>query len=96
MAAEPMELVSGLLYKVTDATKNVFDYTKALTVLDNSFREWDALLDPAVLVRTIPGCERLEATGGTDGDHPGNHPADGDPAAIASGRFGSERQVTDG
>jgi carbon monoxide dehydrogenase subunit G len=22
---------------------------------------WDALLDPAVLVRTIPGCERLEA-----------------------------------
>ena len=24
---------------------------------------WGALLDPAVLVRTIPGCERLEATG---------------------------------
>ena len=24
---------------------------------------WDALLDPNVLVRTIPGCERLEATG---------------------------------
>lgn len=24
---------------------------------------WDALLDPEVLVRTIPGCERLEATG---------------------------------
>jgi uncharacterized protein len=24
---------------------------------------WDALLDPAVLVRTIPGCEQLEATG---------------------------------
>ncbi|MFC6287488.1 carbon monoxide dehydrogenase subunit G [Nocardioides sp. GCM10027113] len=24
---------------------------------------WDSLLDPAVLVRTIPGCERLEATG---------------------------------
>jgi len=24
---------------------------------------WDGLLDPAVLVRTIPGCERLEATG---------------------------------
>ncbi|MET1058128.1 MAG: carbon monoxide dehydrogenase subunit G [Nocardioides sp.] len=24
---------------------------------------WDALLDPAVLVATIPGCERLEATG---------------------------------
>jgi hypothetical protein len=26
-------------------------------------KAWDALLDPAVLVRTIPGCERLEATG---------------------------------
>jgi len=24
---------------------------------------WDALLDPQVLVATIPGCERLEATG---------------------------------
>ncbi len=24
---------------------------------------WDALLDPAVLVCTIPGCEQLEATG---------------------------------
>ncbi|MEQ3551027.1 carbon monoxide dehydrogenase subunit G [Pseudonocardia nematodicida] len=24
---------------------------------------WDALLDPRVLVTTIPGCERLEATG---------------------------------
>ena len=24
---------------------------------------WDALLDPAVLVRTIPGCERLETKG---------------------------------
>ncbi|MFN8192763.1 MAG: carbon monoxide dehydrogenase subunit G [Nocardioidaceae bacterium] len=24
---------------------------------------WTALLDPAVLVRTIPGCERLETTG---------------------------------
>jgi carbon monoxide dehydrogenase subunit G len=24
---------------------------------------WDALLDPSVLVRTIPGCERLAATG---------------------------------
>ena len=24
---------------------------------------WQALLDPGVLVRTIPGCERLEATG---------------------------------
>ena len=24
---------------------------------------WDALLDPSVLVATIPGCERLEATG---------------------------------
>lgn len=26
-------------------------------------RVWDAILDPAVLVRTIPGCERLESTG---------------------------------
>jgi carbon monoxide dehydrogenase subunit G len=26
-------------------------------------RVWDALLDPAVLVGTIPGCERLETTG---------------------------------
>ncbi|GII80621.1 hypothetical protein Sru01_56030 [Sphaerisporangium rufum] len=26
-------------------------------------RVWEALRDPAVLVRTIPGCERLEATG---------------------------------
>ena len=26
-------------------------------------RVWAALLDPTVLVRTIPGCERLEATG---------------------------------
>lgn len=26
-------------------------------------RVWDALNDPAVLVRTIPGCERLEAIG---------------------------------
>lgn len=24
---------------------------------------WDALQDPAILVRTIPGCERLETTG---------------------------------
>ncbi len=24
---------------------------------------WNSILDPAVLVRTIPGCERLEATG---------------------------------
>ena len=28
-----------------------------------SSKVWEALLDPAVLVRTIPGCERLEATG---------------------------------
>ena len=26
-------------------------------------RVWDALLDPAVLVRTIPGCERMEGKG---------------------------------
>jgi carbon monoxide dehydrogenase subunit G len=30
---------------------------------------WDALLDPAVLVRTIPGCERLETLGTSEGDH---------------------------
>jgi hypothetical protein len=31
---------------------------------------WDALLDPAVLVRTIPGCERLETLSSTVGvDH---------------------------
>ena len=29
---------------------------------------WEALLDPRVLVATIPGCERLVATGGPD-DH---------------------------
>jgi uncharacterized protein len=29
---------------------------------------WDALLDPAVLVRTIPGCERLEALPSDDGE----------------------------
>ncbi|HCB04732.1 MAG TPA: carbon monoxide dehydrogenase subunit G [Nocardioides sp.] len=29
---------------------------------------WEALLDPRVLVATIPGCERLEATG-EPGDH---------------------------
>jgi carbon monoxide dehydrogenase subunit G len=31
-------------------------------------RAWDALLDPAVLVATIPGCERLVATGGNSYD----------------------------
>jgi uncharacterized protein len=30
---------------------------------------WDALLDPAVLVRTIPGCERLEAVSATADEH---------------------------
>jgi len=30
---------------------------------------WDALLDPAVLVRTIPGCERLEALASEPGDN---------------------------
>ncbi len=29
---------------------------------------WDALLDPAVLVRTLPGCERLVATGANSYD----------------------------
>jgi uncharacterized protein len=30
---------------------------------------WDALLDPAVLVSTIPGCERLERLPSGDGEH---------------------------
>lgn len=30
---------------------------------------WEALLDPAVLVRTIPGCERLEEKSAEHGDH---------------------------
>jgi len=30
---------------------------------------WDALLDPAVLVRTIPGCERLEAVSASAQEH---------------------------
>jgi carbon monoxide dehydrogenase subunit G len=30
---------------------------------------WDALLDPAVLVRTIPGCERLEALPADQGEN---------------------------
>lgn len=30
---------------------------------------WDALLDPAVLVRTIPGCERLEALDSKPGEN---------------------------
>lgn len=30
---------------------------------------WDALLDPAVLVRTIPGCGRLETLASEQGDH---------------------------
>ncbi len=29
-------------------------------------RVWEALQDPAVLVRTIPGCQRLEATGAAE------------------------------
>jgi uncharacterized protein len=29
---------------------------------------WDALLDPAVLVRTIPGCERLETRPSEEGE----------------------------
>jgi carbon monoxide dehydrogenase subunit G len=37
--------------------------TGAHTVAYPVEQVWDALLDPAVLVRTIPGCERLETTG---------------------------------
>lgn len=36
MTAEAMTLVSGKTYRITDATKDVWDYTKALTVLDNA------------------------------------------------------------
>lgn len=36
MTAEACSLVSGKTYKITDATKNVFDYTKTLTVLDSA------------------------------------------------------------
>ena len=32
-------------------------------------RVWDALLDPVVLVGTIPGCSRLERLAGADGEH---------------------------
>jgi hypothetical protein len=32
-------------------------------------RVWDALLDPAVLVLTIPGCERLETMSTDAGEH---------------------------
>ena len=39
---------------------------------------WDALLDPRVLVATIPGCERLEATG----DHAYNMTVTAGVAAI--------------
>ena len=38
-------------------------FTGANTLHAPVAQVWDALLDPAVLVRTIPGCERLEATG---------------------------------
>ena len=38
-------------------------FTGEATVHAPVERVWDAMLDPAVLVRTIPGCERLEATG---------------------------------
>src|SRR5690606_15772420 len=36
MNASPMELVSGKTYKITDATKNVFDYSKAITFSDTA------------------------------------------------------------
>ena len=32
-------------------------------------RVWEALLDPVVLVGTIPGCSRLERLAGADGEH---------------------------
>lgn len=36
MTASPMSLVSGKIYKITDATKNVWDRLTAVTVLDNA------------------------------------------------------------
>lgn len=45
MNAAPMQLVSGKTYKITDATKNVFDYSKALTVLDNALAVDDANIE---------------------------------------------------
>lgn len=35
LTTEPMSVVSGKTYKITDATKNVIDYTKAFTIKDN-------------------------------------------------------------
>lgn len=36
MVASAMEQVAGQTYKITDATKNVFDYTKEITFLNNA------------------------------------------------------------
>ncbi|SEC69789.1 hypothetical protein SAMN04489844_2803 [Nocardioides exalbidus] len=38
-------------------------FTGENTIAAPVAQAWDALLDPSVLVRTIPGCEKLEATG---------------------------------
>jgi len=37
--------------------------TDSITIPRGRDEVWDALLDPAVLVRAIPGCSRLEVTG---------------------------------
>ena len=51
---------------------------------------WEALLDPRVLVATIPGCERLEATG----DHQYAMTVTAGVAAI-KGTYDGEVRITD-
>ena len=53
LALRPLPPAPGALMKISGA--NVVPYPVA--------QVWDAILDPRVLVRTIPGCERLETTG---------------------------------
>jgi carbon monoxide dehydrogenase subunit G len=50
---------------------------------------WDALLDPAVLVRTIPGCERLEALPADQGENAYAMTVTGGVAAIKGTYSGS-------
>lgn len=42
MSTEAMELVSGKTYKITDATKNAWDYSKAIVIWDNGAPVADA------------------------------------------------------
>ncbi len=52
-AVPPRRQSEGVLMKIAGANTVPFPVDKV----------WDALLDPQVLVATIPGCERLETTG---------------------------------